>query len=80
MSATPSAGTSFAADVWTIGSLPNGATATLALVANVTASGTYVNTAAKSAESEFDPNPSNDSAVAGVVAGGGGRPRRISAS
>ncbi len=74
VSATPSAGTSFAADVWTIGSLPNGATATLALVANVTASGTYVNTAAKSAESEFDPNPSNDSAVAGVVAGGGGSP------
>ncbi len=72
VSATPSAGTSFAAGVWTIGSLPNGASVTLLLVANVTAAGSYVNTAAKTAENEFDPNTSNDSAVAGVVAGGGG--------
>ena len=60
--------------VWTIGNLANGASETLAITANVTVNGTYVNTARKTAENEFDPNTSNDSAVAGVVAGGGGSP------
>lgn len=58
--------------VWTIGNLANGASATLAITATVTANGTYVNTARKTGENELDPNTSNDSAVAGVVAGGGG--------
>jgi uncharacterized repeat protein (TIGR01451 family) len=73
VSATPSQG-SYASGtgIWTIGNLPNGASVTLALTATVTANGTYVNTAAKTAETEFDPNTSNDRAVAGVVAGGGG--------
>lgn len=73
VSATPSQG-SYASGtgVWTVGSLASGASATLALVANVAANGTYVNTAAKTAQNEPDPDPSNDRAVAGVVAGGGG--------
>lgn len=77
VSATPTAGTSYTSGtgVWTIGSMPNGASVTLALVANVPAAGTFVNTATKSAENELDPNTSNDSAVAGVVAGGGGTPQ-----
>ncbi|MEO8053919.1 MAG: hypothetical protein ABI768_02120 [Acidobacteriota bacterium] len=73
VSATPSVGAYVSGTgVWTIGNLANGASATLAITATVTANGTYVNTARKTAENEFDPNTSNDSAVAGVVAGGGG--------
>ncbi|MEO8585279.1 MAG: IPTL-CTERM sorting domain-containing protein [Acidobacteriota bacterium] len=73
VSATPSQGLYVSATgVWTIGGIPNGGVVTLALVATVTANGTYVNTAKKTAENEFDPNLSNDSAVAGLVAGGGG--------
>jgi uncharacterized repeat protein (TIGR01451 family) len=74
VSAAPTPGTSYnsSTGVWTIGNLANGASAALAVVANVTANGTYVNTVTKTAENEFDPSTSNDQAVAGVVAGGGG--------
>ena len=73
VSATPSVGGYVpSTGVWTIGNLANGASATLAITATVTANGTYVNTARKTAENEPDPDTSNDSAVSGVVAGGGG--------
>ena len=76
VSAAPTqGGYSSGTGVWTIGTLPVGASVSLALVANVTAAGSYLNTATKTAENEFDPNPSNDTAVAGVVAGGGGSPQ-----
>ncbi|MBO9583913.1 MAG: DUF11 domain-containing protein [Flavobacterium sp.] len=61
VSATPSAGT-YNGTVWTIGSLANGASATLSIVATVNASGSYANTATVSAN-EQDPNPANNAST-----------------
>ena len=73
VSALPSTGTYVSGTgIWTIGSMANGATATLSVTATVTANGTYVNLAQKTGETEFDPNTGNDQASAVVVAGGGG--------
>jgi len=52
--------------VWTIGSMANGATATLTITANTTAVATLTNTATV-ASSTFDPNTSNNSASVSVV-------------
>jgi uncharacterized repeat protein (TIGR01451 family) len=75
LSATPSTGTYTAGTgAWAIGTMVNGATATLTITATVTAAGTYVNVAQKTGETEFDPNTGNDQGSAVVVAGGGGSP------
>jgi uncharacterized repeat protein (TIGR01451 family) len=49
----------YAAPTWTVGTLANGASATLELVATVNADGPYENTAAVSG-SQTDPDPSNN--------------------
>ena len=69
VSATPVQGT-YTADtgVWTIGALPVGAQTTLTLQANVQETGEFTNRAAKTAQGELDPNPSND--VSGVTING----------
>ena len=67
VSATPSAGTSYVAGVWTIGALNSGASATLQLSATVLASGNYTNTASRTASTPADPNAANDSAIAVVT-------------
>jgi uncharacterized repeat protein (TIGR01451 family)/gliding motility-associated-like protein len=59
VSATPSTGTWSAPD-WTIGGLANGATATIAIVATVNASGSYTNTATITG-GQNDPTPGNNS-------------------
>jgi len=56
-----------ATGVWNIGALSSGTTATLTLVATVTAPGNLTNTATKTAETENDPNIANDSASASVT-------------
>ncbi|KAF2343148.1 DUF11 domain-containing protein, partial [Flavobacterium tistrianum] len=61
VSATPSAGT-YNGTVWTIGSLANGASATLSIVATVNASGPYANTATVSAN-EQDPTLANNTST-----------------
>ena len=66
-SATPSAGTAYSAGVWTVGPLTNGASATLTIVATVNTTAPVTNTATKTAETEVDPNPGNDSASAIVT-------------
>jgi uncharacterized repeat protein (TIGR01451 family) len=51
--------------LWTVGSLPSGGTgssATLTIVANVSAAGSITNTAAVSASDQTDPNSANNSA------------------
>ena len=60
VSSTPSAGTSYAAGVWTIGNLANGAGATLSIVAKVTSAGAQTNTATISG-SQYDPVAGNNS-------------------
>ena len=67
VSATPSAGTSYVAGVWTIGALNSGASATLQLSATVLASGNYTNTASRTASTPADPNAANDSASVGTT-------------
>ncbi len=59
VSATPSAG-SFAAPIWTIGALAEGATATLDIVATVNASGNFSNTATATSTT-VDPASANNS-------------------
>ena len=54
VSATPSAGT-FAADVWSLASVPSGATRSLDIVATVTAQGAIVNDAEVTASGTLDP-------------------------
>src|SRR5262249_8606593 len=49
---------------WTVGALLNGASAQLTLTAQVTLPAEITNLAVKTAENEFDPNTSNDSAAA----------------
>ena len=64
MSATPSQGT-YAAPTWTVGTLSEtgtAATATLTIVATVTAPGALVNTATITQQTEVDPNAANNSA------------------
>src|SRR5262249_2721223 len=53
--------------VWTIGTLPNGASVSLTLVANATQAGSLNNTAQVSG-AQPDPNPANNSATATVTA------------
>ncbi len=63
VSATPTQGTySSGTGLWSVGAVNNAATATLTLVAKVTAAGTIINTATKTAENEVDLNPVNDAA------------------
>jgi uncharacterized repeat protein (TIGR01451 family) len=67
VSATPSAGTSYnsTSGVWTVGAMSSGASATLQIVAKVTASGTLTNTAQVTAANEPDPDstPNNNNAA-----------------
>ena len=68
VSASPSTGTyDSITGVWTIGSLPSGASSTLTLFATVTGTGTITNAATKSAENEIDPNLGNNAASAAIV-------------
>jgi LPXTG-site transpeptidase (sortase) family protein len=70
VSATPSAGTTYnsATGVWDIGSLANGANATLSVVAKVKVTTPVTNTATKTAENQSDPNSGNNSSSAIVSA------------
>ena len=64
VSATPSQGT-YAAPAWTVGTLSEtgpAATATLTIVATVTAPGALVHTATITQQTEVDPNAANNSA------------------
>jgi uncharacterized repeat protein (TIGR01451 family)/fimbrial isopeptide formation D2 family protein len=66
VSAVPSTGTYVpGTGVWTIGNFANGASATLTLLATVTAAGPILNTATKT-QTELDTNPANDTASAAV--------------
>ncbi|TDE54939.1 gliding motility-associated C-terminal domain-containing protein [Flavobacterium sp. GT3P67] len=62
VSATPSAGTTWSAPNWTVGTLANGSSATLNIVATVNATGAYANTATISG-GQTDPNPGNNSST-----------------
>ncbi|MEA2681695.1 MAG: hypothetical protein QOK05_23, partial [Chloroflexota bacterium] len=67
VSATPSQGTyTSGTGTWNIGAINNGQAPTLQLVATVATPGAHTNTATKSAETEPDPTPGNDSASAAV--------------
>jgi len=69
ISATPSVGTyNSGTGVWTIGSLANGANATLSITATVTATAALTNTATKTAEDQVDPVSGNNSATATLTA------------
>ena len=69
VSATPVQGTyTPTTGVWTIGALAVGAQTTLTLQATVQEAGEFTNRAAKTAQGELDPNPSND--VSGVTVNG----------
>jgi LPXTG-site transpeptidase (sortase) family protein len=69
VSATPSVGTyDSGTGVWNIGSLANGANATLSTVATVTGTGALTNTATKTGEDQGDPVSGNNSATATVTA------------
>ena len=60
---------SYASGVWTVGSLPNAASATLTIVASVdalTAGQTLINMATRTASSLYDYNSANDTASATV--------------
>ncbi|QUH23403.1 DUF11 domain-containing protein [Methanobacterium alkalithermotolerans] len=69
LSVTPSQGTFDAmTGVWNVGTLANGASATLTIITQVTmANTTITNTATKTAENEYDPNPANDSDSATIT-------------
>ncbi|TGD57782.1 DUF11 domain-containing protein, partial [Flavobacterium humi] len=62
VSATPSTGT-WTAPNWSIGTLANGATATITIVASVNAAGPYANTATITG-TEIDPTPGNNTSTA----------------
>jgi uncharacterized repeat protein (TIGR01451 family) len=73
VSAVPSQGSYVTGTgLWTVGTLANGASATLTLTVTALAPGAFTNTATKTGQTEIDPNPANDSASAsggvGVVA------------
>jgi uncharacterized repeat protein (TIGR01451 family)/fimbrial isopeptide formation D2 family protein len=63
--ATPPAGTSYDSGTWTIGSLANGASVSLPLVATVDVAGLITNTATISG-TKFDPVSGNNTATASV--------------
>jgi uncharacterized repeat protein (TIGR01451 family)/fimbrial isopeptide formation D2 family protein len=65
VSATPSAGTSYASDTWTVGDLDDGASASLSLVATVATPGPITNTATITGD-QYDPTPSNNTDSASV--------------
>ena len=67
VSATPAAGT-FSAGVWSLASVPSGATRTLDIVATVTAQGVIVNTAEVTASGTFDPTSTPGDATGDDVA------------
>jgi uncharacterized repeat protein (TIGR01451 family) len=65
VSATPSQGSYVqGTGVWTVGTLPNAASATLQIVATVLSAGDITNTATKSAGDQFDPNAGNNAGSA----------------
>jgi len=66
VSATPALAYSSATGVWTIGSLANGATASLQVTAKVNATGNYLNVATVSG-TESDPDPSNNTGSVSTV-------------
>ncbi|MCC7041152.1 MAG: DUF11 domain-containing protein [Burkholderiales bacterium] len=65
VSATPSVGT-YNSGVWTIGNFASSASATLAIVATVQATGPYLNTATISSSTQ-DPNPNNNTSSASTA-------------
>ena len=69
-SASPSGSTTYDSSTgfWAVGSLANGASATLSIVATVTQPGLITNNATKTAENEVDPNPGSDTAAASLNA------------
>ena len=69
VSATPSAGTAYSSvtGVWTIGTLANGASATLSIVATVKVTTPVTNVATKTAENQSDPVAANNSASATIT-------------
>ncbi len=68
VSSTASTGTyTLISGVWDIGTLANGATATLTLAVQATAPGSVTNTAAVTALTENDPDPTTNSASASVT-------------
>ncbi|MFN2465389.1 MAG: hypothetical protein ABR598_03885, partial [Candidatus Dormibacteria bacterium] len=67
VSATPSQGTyTSGTGAWALGSLANGASATLSVVATATQAGTITNTASLTHEDQADPTPADDSASATI--------------
>jgi uncharacterized repeat protein (TIGR01451 family) len=70
VSATPSQGSyTSGTGLWTVGSLANGASATLAVTATVNRTQALVNQASRSAGGEADPKGSNNTAAVGLNAG-----------
>ena len=70
VSAAPSRGTYDApSGTWTVGDLTASTSATLTVVASVDTTGTLVNEARKTAQTEIDPNPLNDDASVSLNAG-----------
>jgi LPXTG-site transpeptidase (sortase) family protein len=69
VSATPSGTTTYSSGtgMWNIGSLANGASASLAVVATVNTTAPVTNTATKIAEVQPDAVPGNNSASAGIT-------------
>ena len=68
VSATATVGTyDPAGGLWTIGALADGATATLHITVRTEALGAIVNTATKSAVTQTDPNPGNDTSSARLI-------------
>ncbi len=52
--------------VWNVGGIPAGGSASLQIVATVTRTGAIVSQAAKTAQGETDPDPSNNTALVGL--------------
>ena len=67
ISATPSLAYNSGTGVWTVGTLANGGSQTLSIVATVTGNTAVTNTATKSAEVQPDPVSGNDTASATVT-------------
>jgi uncharacterized repeat protein (TIGR01451 family) len=57
-----------AVGTWSVGTVPDGATATLDVEARVTAAGTYLNAVVVAASDQFDPEPNNNRDAAVVTA------------
>jgi LPXTG-site transpeptidase (sortase) family protein len=67
VTATANPGTTYAAGVWTVGTLINGAIANLSIVATVNTTAPATNTATKTLEDQPDPLPGNDTATATIT-------------